>query len=373
MEESEPPSHIVYCKNELKLSIDARRERPAHSFVKLFGLHVRCDLHEFEGLPASHAWRWKTAGLWRARLLTKAQCCGVVTSIVERSDRVELLVDDGTALVKAVLWGEGVQAQVALGDLVHVEGKLNVDKNWDAIEQFRELRILRISKVEDSNEELLHWAQVMELEQAYYSTAEESLDVPAGAGHDAKDGTHWEHIAAEAFFSLTIDPSSKQQFLGRRDHDPHDDLLLETLESILHLQKTSSTKEAIDITFGDHIIGAAGDAITNGEDRSINKNRRIRAMQYAFRTLRRAGLLFLEDDEADRHILLSFEAVLKPALLQLLRDHPQGRSIPEIADAILIQEQFKCISLQWIETSLGHLVASQLVVQREESQLFFIK
>ncbi|KAF1774045.1 hypothetical protein GQ600_21211 [Phytophthora cactorum] len=196
--------------------------------------------------------------------------------------------------------GEGVQAQVALGDLVHVEGKLNVDKNWDAIEQSRELRILRISKVEDPNEELLHWAQVMELEQAYYSTAEESLDVPAGAGHDAKDGTHWEHIAAEAFFSLTIDPSSKQQFLGRRDRDPHDDLLLETLESILHLQKTSSTKEAIDITFSDHIIGAAGDAITNGEDRSINKNRRIRAMQYAFRTLRRAGLLFLEDDEADR-------------------------------------------------------------------------
>jgi hypothetical protein len=47
---------------------------------------------------------------------------------------VEFLVDDGTAPVKAVLWGEGVHAEVALGDLVHVEGKLNVDKNWDAME-----------------------------------------------------------------------------------------------------------------------------------------------------------------------------------------------------------------------------------------------
>ncbi|ETP33234.1 hypothetical protein F442_18212, partial [Phytophthora nicotianae P10297] len=365
--------YAVYFIHFLVFLFDALWERPTHSFVKLFGLHIRCDLHDFEGLPASHAWRWKTAGLWRARLLTKAQCCGVVASIVERSDRVELLLDDGTALVKAVLWGEGVHAQVALGDLVHVEGKLNVDKNWDAVEQSRELRILRISKVEDPNEELLHWAQVMELEKAYYSTTEESFDTSVGAGGDANAGKCWEGIATEAFFCLTIDPSSKQQFLGRRDRDIHDDILLETLESILHQQKTSSTKEVIAITFSDHIRGGECDVITKGEAQAINKNNRIRALQFVFRRLRRAGLLFLEDDQADRHILLSFEAVLKPALLQLLRDYPQGRSIPEIAGAILIQDQFKCIPLHWIETSLGHLVASQLVVQREESQLFFIK
>lgn len=46
---------------------------------------------------------------------------------------MEILLDDGTALVKTVLWGEGAHASVALGDLVHVEGKLNVDKNWDAV------------------------------------------------------------------------------------------------------------------------------------------------------------------------------------------------------------------------------------------------
>jgi hypothetical protein len=57
--------------------------------VKLFGHHICCHLHEFEGLPVSHAWRWKEAGLWRARLLTKAQCIGVVVSVVERSDRGE--------------------------------------------------------------------------------------------------------------------------------------------------------------------------------------------------------------------------------------------------------------------------------------------
>uniref|UniRef100_A0AAV1VD19 Uncharacterized protein n=1 Tax=Peronospora matthiolae TaxID=2874970 RepID=A0AAV1VD19_9STRA len=59
------------------------------SFVKLLGVHVSRDLVEFGGLPASHAWRFKMSGLWRARLLTKAQCIGVVISTVERADRGE--------------------------------------------------------------------------------------------------------------------------------------------------------------------------------------------------------------------------------------------------------------------------------------------
>ncbi|KAE9138958.1 hypothetical protein PF010_g760 [Phytophthora fragariae] len=339
------------------------------SFVKLFGLQVARDLREFEGLPASHAWRWKAAGLWRARLLTKAQCSGVVVSVVERANRVELLVDDGTALVKAVAWGEGVQAQAALGDLVHVEGKLNVDRNWDALEPSRELRVLRMSKTEDPNEELLHWTQVVELSQSYYSRGEAPV-AEMTAGRKAQ----WEDLASEAFFSLTLSPSSTQQFLGRSDRHPHDDVLLGTLESLLVRQKASGAVEAVDVTFGDRIAAAERDAATKGQDGTPStRNQRVRALQFAFRKLRRVGLLFLEDDEADRHILLSFEAVLMPALLQLLQGCSSGRSIAEIADAVLAQEKFKCISLQWIETGLEHLLASQLIVQREDSQLFFIK
>lgn len=45
---------------------------------------------------------------------------------------VEFLVDDGTALVKAVLWSSPPwNKSVRLGDLVHIEGKLNMDKNWN--------------------------------------------------------------------------------------------------------------------------------------------------------------------------------------------------------------------------------------------------
>lgn len=45
---------------------------------------------------------------------------------------VEFLVDDGTALVKAVLWSASPwHKSVGLGDLVHVEGKLNMDKKWN--------------------------------------------------------------------------------------------------------------------------------------------------------------------------------------------------------------------------------------------------
>ncbi|KAG6606466.1 Nucleic acid-binding, OB-fold [Phytophthora cinnamomi] len=344
------------------------------SFVKLFGLQVARDLREFRGLPASHAWRWKTAGLWRARLLTKAQCSGVVVSVVERADRVELLVDDGTALVKAVLWGEGVQPPAALGDLVHVEGKLNVDRNWDAVDASRELRVLRVSKVEDPNEELLHWAQVVELSQSYYSSGGDALEAaPKPSDHGTGGEAQWEDIAAEAFFSLSVAPSSRDQFLGRSDRHPHDDILLRTLESLLERQKASGANEVADITFGVQLAAAERDAGTSDHDAPNTKSQRVRALQYAFRKLRRAGLLFLEDEDEDRHILLSFEAVLKPALLQILQGYSLGRSVAEVADAVLVQERFKCISLQWIETGLEHLLASRLIVQREVSQLFFIK
>ncbi|CAI5711749.1 unnamed protein product [Peronospora destructor] len=316
------------------------------SFVKLFGVHVDRELLEFKCLPGSHAWQWKSAGLWRAHLLTKAQCIGVVVSIVLRADRVEILVDDGTALIKTVLWGQGVQVSVVLGDLVHVEGKLNIDKNWDAVELPRELRILRITKVVDPNEELLHWIQVMELAQTYYSAASGSCGSQDKYSNGAKSETLWEDIAAGAFFSLCI-------------------------KSLLLLQNGNDTKEPVSITFSDYISSTGLVVMAGGHDKATDKNQRIRALQYTFRELRRAGLLFLQDDAADRHVLLSFEAVLKPALLQLLREHSQGCSIAGIADAILTRERFKCVPLQWIMRSLEHLLACQLV-QKKKSQLFSI-
>ncbi|KAL4140121.1 hypothetical protein PRNP1_015193 [Phytophthora ramorum] len=343
------------------------------SFVKLLGFQLSRELREFEGLPLSHAWRWKSAGLWRARLLTKAQCSGVIVSVVERADRVELLVDDGSALVKAVVWGQDIHAPVVLGDLVHVEGKLNVDRNWDLQETTRELRVLRVSKVQDPNEELLHWTQVMELSDQYYSAAAGELYSTQTASSGTVDtGAQWEDIAAEAFFSLSVSPTRKQQFLTRKDRGLHDNVLLERLECFLLQQRSHSANEAISVTFSDHVAAVERDADAAGRDEVTSKNQRIHALQYVFRTLRRAGLLFLEDDVADRHVLLSFEAALKPALLQLLEGRLQSRSIAELADAVLAQERFKCIPLQWIETGLEKLLMTHLVAQREETQLFCI-
>ncbi|GMF21898.1 unnamed protein product [Phytophthora lilii] len=213
----------------------------------------------------------------------------------------------------------------------------------------------------------------------------------------ATEAALWEDIAAEAFFSLTISATKKQHFLDRSDRMERDRVLLETLESFLLRQKISCGKNPIDITFSEYIAAAERDAGANGQDGATTRNQLIRVWQHAFRKLRQAGLLFLEDDEADRHILLSFEAVLRPALLKLLRgallhrfeyvaiphtdcsvdanclDHSQGLSIAEIADVLLTQERFKCISLEWVETGLEHLLASQQVGQRRDTQQFFIK
>lgn len=48
------------------------------------------------------------------------------------------------------------------------------------------------------------------------------------------------------------------------------------------------------------------------------KRERIRALRKTFSVLRSAGLLFLEDMDTDRHLLVSFELALKPAILHAL-------------------------------------------------------
>lgn len=44
---------------------------------------------------------------------------------------VEYLIDDGTGLMKAVLWNAPDRADVGLGDLVEVEGKLNANTSFE--------------------------------------------------------------------------------------------------------------------------------------------------------------------------------------------------------------------------------------------------
>lgn len=57
------------------------------SFVKLFAHQITRELGEFEGVPGSHAWKWVRDGIWRARLVTKAQVVGVLVSVHERNER----------------------------------------------------------------------------------------------------------------------------------------------------------------------------------------------------------------------------------------------------------------------------------------------
>lgn len=57
------------------------------SFVKLFARQITQELVEFEGIPGSHAWKWRHDGVWRARVFTKAQVVGVLVSIQERNER----------------------------------------------------------------------------------------------------------------------------------------------------------------------------------------------------------------------------------------------------------------------------------------------
>ncbi|TYZ61616.1 hypothetical protein PybrP1_008396 [[Pythium] brassicae (nom. inval.)] len=333
----------------------AGRDPVTWSFAKLFARHVSLELREFEGVPGSHAWCWRRdGGLWRARLVTKAQIVGVVVAVVERAERVEFLVDDGTALVKA--------------------GKLNVGWNAnDGARPEREIRVTHISRVEDPNEELLHWVHVVELAEEVYSadaaTLTTSADASAAAPHRMRQ---WDQIAAVAFFELAVDAQTKSSFLTRVNVEPHDELLLQMLEALVHEQ--NQHRHA-----GDR--GEQPDSSPSSSDAPdplavrvtfIDTLKRISLSSRAFAALRSSGLLFLEDTDADRHVLVSFEFSFKPALLRHLRDHRErdGQSIAELTEWTVTQRRFQRLPLGWLEISLQRLLRSGLVTQHEASQRF---
>lgn len=44
----------------------------------------------------------------------------------------------------------------------------------------------------------------------------------------------------------------------------------------------------------------------------------VRDLRFAFHTMRCMGLLFLEDEDTDRHEMLSYELALRPAIAEIV-------------------------------------------------------
>lgn len=298
---------------------------------------------------------------------------------------------------------------------------------------------MRIAKVEDPNEELLHWVHVMEFSKEVYSANVSPATATTGRhvmGKHAEKGSNtsgssvtsqqetdtWDQIVMHAFFQLTLDAEVKAQFLKREKTDPHDGLLVEILEDLLQQQqqKAHLPGDAADATAGDsHAVRivfidtleklveerhATQAPPSSSSDQARNKL--IRDLRKVFAVLRASGLLFLEDTDSDRHVLLSFAFVLKPALLRILQgtqrcrapcafvyprskktkhaephvdlslflplwtDQESGMSVVEMADWVFTQSRFQRIPIEWLEISLQQLLRDKQIRQREDSQRF---
>lgn len=209
-----------------------------------------------------------------------------------------------------------------------------------------------MSRVTDPNEELLHWMHVMELARDVYSAdASSSVAVndASSIAPTASSSQQWNQIAAHAFFELAmVDEQTKAQFVARSGTDS---LLLETLETLVvaQSQQTSQQEPQEQLSRRGGPSEGDADASSNGSDSrnpealdplavrvtflatlerlsletarppSQPQPELVRGLRKAFATLRSSGLLFLEDMDADRHELLSFEFALKPALLRRLQ------------------------------------------------------
>lgn len=306
----------------------------------------------------------------------------------------------------------------------------------------REIRVSHISKVDDPNEELLHWVDAMELSKSVYSAnttttsistaavvegeqrsiSSSSLSITSNASHSRgksrqRNSSTWDLIAVDAFFQLMIDTEAKAHFLSHDRGHSHDELLVETLEELLSEQNHpqdnrrtafesscdggSSDWRAVRVTF----IDTLERIIKRHPERPLSDDTRakvIRNLRKTYAVLRNSGLLFLEDDDSDRHVLLTFEFALKPALLQMLRGsyacflmrlllagasgvmtdlmcvfkHPleneSGMTEIAMTERVVTQRKFQRLPLEWLEISLQRLLQTKLIMKRENSQRFHL-
>lgn len=129
----------------------------------------------------------------------------------------------------------------------------------------RELRVIRMSRVEDPNEEALHWAQVVELTRSYYlasdsavasgdSTAASATTAPRNQRQSPSVNERWEKVGREAFFHLRVSQISAISTVGGQQDDQHDRVLLDVLEHLLQQQREAldsagTERQAVRVTF----------------------------------------------------------------------------------------------------------------------------
>lgn len=127
-----------------------------------------------------------------------------------------------------------------------------------------------------------------------------------------------------------------------------------------------------------------------GPDAAFDKAAVSRDVRFAFRLLRSTGLLFLEDQDTDRHELLSYDAALRPAIVEIVSGRNQapvtdsvalltsvnttgssrGMAPTDVVDALLSQPRFQSVPLTWMEHALSTMVVGGYL--RQTQGLLFV-
>nr|CCA19512.1 expressed protein putative [Albugo laibachii Nc14] len=346
-------------------------------------MSIKECLVEYDGIPGSIAWpvlesASQDTGILTKRLITKAQICGIVISIQHKAERVEFLVDDGTALIPAVLWlpeaGQERSLAINLGDLVNFEGKLQREARRDDLEEPNqiELRVLRYSIVQDPNEEMEHWLNTMRLCREVYSSPQYLVE-PRGQPSFVQSGlfssqakesgnvTRHEDGALEAFLHMELDSNSMQT----SENDFLDQLSIDVIKKLMEKQrKSANTCNPISVTFMEILEEFEADG------KIQIKHEFVRRLRLVFSELRSIGLLYHLDPETDIHVFQTYLFTLKPALLSFLQDSSCGQSFTDIAGAILQKDEFQHISIEWLQHSIRKLNEEGII--RKQNDTFCI-
>ncbi|OQR91455.1 hypothetical protein ACHHYP_04680 [Achlya hypogyna] len=287
------------------------------------------------------------------RVITRVQMVGWVSSMQHKADRTEYLLDDGSGEVPFVWWHTGA-VPCRLGDLVHIFGRLK--PSWTASV---EITLTKVVVLTDPNIEMLHWAQAQVLYDQFYSQPSDSalyIDPSRQRTNESSLQNFYRHVFLGLPLPTVSTDSTDAVAIAIVRHlvagmcaEPK---ALDTIE-IEHDQSRLAVCRFRDMVKGETVP-------TPNEPAA-----RLSHLRKAFASLRRAGIVYLQDDDEDTYGLLRFEHSVWPLVVQLLKDG-QARRRSDVVAAIVGHPSCRQVPLDWIAQGLDGCVQAQTLTDVDD-------
>lgn len=265
---------------------------------------------------------------------------GVAVEVKIHATNTSIFIDDGTGIILTTSWHNGDQPchQNCLGQLLMLAGKLSTFRGE------HQINIQSIDEILDPNIEILHWVQVLELQQTVYKQVDPlvkktlenlaSKDTQMSSSHSETIRNVWDELLQLCFDLI---PCGKEVLFSDMCSNPH-------LIALVRNRILAAGSSQHDIAL----------AISKAVSRCVAQ-----------------GLIVQRSRERDSYMRLDTNLVCQLIVDEFRASGNEPMSLTRILAAFRRRDQYACVQLQMVNESIWFLEKSS-IIRRQSINTFML-